>query len=137
VQKEAFRQYFLRGNISFGSEEESYRCLITDCKVFAQRHAAVYKYYQQLKGCNNITLVDIGGYTVDNRTFHDFKVGRGSCASLRMGTITLFNAKRRIGGGAEAFLLTFTNLIIRAKDGGIEYEEHHGEDRCEILRGYF
>jgi plasmid segregation protein ParM len=62
--------------------------------VFAQGHAALCKYYQQLKGCNNITLVDIGGYTVDILTFHDFKVDRGSCTSLRMGTITLFNTIR-------------------------------------------
>jgi plasmid segregation protein ParM len=92
TQKEAFRKYFLRGNIGFDFEGVSYRCFITDCKVFAQGHAALCKYYQQLKGCNNITLVDIGGYTVDILTFHDFKVDRGSCASLRMGTITLFNA---------------------------------------------
>jgi plasmid segregation protein ParM len=92
TQKEAFREYFLRGNISFGFEGKSYRCFITDCKVFAQGHAALCKYYQQLKACNNITLVDIGGYTVDVLTFHDFKVDRGNCVSLQMGTITLFNA---------------------------------------------
>ena len=94
TQKEAFRKYFMRGNISFSFEGESYRCFIMDCKVFAQGHAALCKYYQQLKGCNNITLVDIGGYTVDILPFHDFKVDRGSCVSLRMGTITLFNAIR-------------------------------------------
>jgi plasmid segregation protein ParM len=92
TQKEAFRKYFLRGNVSFEFEGKPYRCYITDCKVFAQGHAALCKYYQQLKECNNITLVDIGGYTVDVLTFHDFKVDRGSCISLRMGTITLFNA---------------------------------------------
>jgi plasmid segregation protein ParM len=94
TQKEAFHKYFLRGNVSFEYEGKLYRCFIADCKVFAQGHAALCKYYQQLKGCNNITLVDIGGYTVDVLSFHDFKVDRGSCASLRMGTITLFNAIR-------------------------------------------
>ncbi len=94
TQKEAFRQYFLRGNIRFEFEGASYFCRIMDCKVFAQGHAAVCKYYQQLKGYNNITLVDIGGYTVDILTLHDFKVDRGSCVSLRMGTIILFNAIR-------------------------------------------
>jgi plasmid segregation protein ParM len=94
MQKESCRKYFLRGNISFDFERASYRCIIMDCKVFAQGHAALCKYYSQLKGYNNLTLVDIGGYTVDILTFHDFKVDRGSCASLRMGTITLFNAIR-------------------------------------------
>ena len=91
AQKESFRKYFLRGSVSFQFEGIPYSCRIMDCKVFAQGHAALCKYYQQLKGYNNITLVDIGGYTVDLLTLHDFKVDRGSCSSLRMGTITLFN----------------------------------------------
>lgn len=94
AQKESFRKYFLRGNTSFVFEGTPYRCFITDCKVFAQGHAALCKYYSQLKGYNNLTLVDIGGYTVDILTFHDFKVDRGSCVILRMGTITLFNTIR-------------------------------------------
>ena len=85
AQKEFFRKYFLRGSISFNFEGVSYSCRIMDCKVFAQGHAALCKYYQQLKGYNNITLVDIGGYTVDLLTLHDFKVDRGSCSSLRNG----------------------------------------------------
>jgi plasmid segregation protein ParM len=91
AQKEAFRQYFLREEIRFRFEDADYHCRIADCKVFAQGHAALCRYYQQLREYNNITLVDIGGYTVDVLTLHDFKVDRGSCASLRMGTITLFN----------------------------------------------
>ena len=91
AQKEAFGQYFLRNDICFQYEEADYHCRITKCKVFAQGHAALCKYYQQLREYNNITLVDIGGYTVDILVLHDFKVDSGSCASLRIGTITLFN----------------------------------------------
>ncbi len=91
TQKEAFNHYFLRNDISFHFEEADYHCRIAECKVFAQGHAALCKYYQQLKEYTGITLVDIGGYTVDILVLHDFKVDRGSCASLRMGTITLFN----------------------------------------------
>ncbi len=91
AQKKAFGQYFLKEDVCFNFEDNDYFCSIKECKVFAQGHAALCKYYQQLKEYNNITLVDIGGYTVDVLTLHDFKVDRGSCASLRMGTITLFN----------------------------------------------
>lgn len=49
AQKEAFRKYFLRGNISFQYEGVPYNCRIMDCKVFAQGHAALCKYYAQLK----------------------------------------------------------------------------------------
>lgn len=91
TQKEAFRRYFLRGNVSFLFEGISYRCRIVECKVFAQGHAALCRYYQKLKDYRSITLVDIGGYTVDILTLHDFRLDRSSCASLRMGTITLYS----------------------------------------------
>lgn len=94
TQKEAFAQYFLRGNVDFRFEDENYSCRIMDCKVNAQGHAALCKYYEQLKNYNSITLVDIGGYTVDVFTMHDFSIDKGSCASLRKGTITLNNAIR-------------------------------------------
>jgi plasmid segregation protein ParM len=91
TQKEAFRRYFLRDNVSFLFEGTSYRCRIAECKVFAQGHAALCRYYPQLKDYRSITLVDIGGYTVDILTLHDFRLDRSSCASLRMGTITLYS----------------------------------------------
>ena len=59
--------------------------------MFAQGHAALCRYYQQLKGYRSITLIDIGGYTVDVLTVHNFRLDRSSCASLRMGTITLYS----------------------------------------------
>ena len=91
TQKEAFRRYFLRDNVSFLFEGTSYRCRIAECKVFAQGHAALCRYYPQLKDYRSITLVDIGGYTVDILTLHDFRLDRSSCASLRVGTITLYS----------------------------------------------
>lgn len=91
AQKEVFRRYFLRDNLSFRFEGVSYRCRIAECKVFAQGHAALCRYYQQLKEYRSITLVDIGGYTVDVLTLHDFRLDRSSCASLRMGIITMYS----------------------------------------------
>jgi plasmid segregation protein ParM len=91
AQKDAFRQYFLRDNVSFLFEGNAYRCRITYCKVFAQGHAALCRYYPRLAEYRSITLVDIGGYTVDILTAHNFRLERSSCASLRMGTITLYS----------------------------------------------
>lgn len=91
MQKDAFRRYFLRDNLSFRFEGDFYRCRIAECKVFAQGHAALCRYYSQLKNYRSITLVDIGGYTVDILTLHDFRLDRSSCASLRMGTISLYS----------------------------------------------
>ena len=94
TQKQAFREYFLRDDMTFEFEGMRYYCHIADCKVFAQGHAALCRYYNTLKGYTTITLVDIGGYTVDILSLRDFKVDRGSCGSLRNGTITLFNSIR-------------------------------------------
>jgi plasmid segregation protein ParM len=128
TQKETFRKYFLRGSVSFEFEGISYCCRIMDCKVFAQGHAALCKYYQPLKGYNNITLVDIGGYTVDILTLHDFKADRGSCASLRMGTITLFNAIRE-ELQQENIILSDT-LISDAMQGRLQ---HVDKDRIQVI----
>jgi plasmid segregation protein ParM len=128
AQKESFRKYFMRGSISFHFEGVPYSCRITDCKVFAQGHAALCKYYQQLKGYNNITLVDIGGYTVDLLTLHDFKVDRGSCSSLRMGTITLFNAIRE-ELQQENIILSDT-LITDAMQRRLQ---HADRDRIQLI----
>lgn len=90
AQKEAFRQYFLHGEVVFRFEGAEYRCRIADCKVFTQGHAALCRYYPQLREYRSITLVDIGGYTVDVLTMHNFRLDRSTCASLRMGIITLY-----------------------------------------------
>nr|WP_314465097.1 ParM/StbA family protein [uncultured Clostridium sp.] len=90
TQKDAFRRYFLQ-NVSFEFEGTAYQCRITDCKVFAQGHAALCRYYPRLQEYRSITLVDIGGYTVDVLTVHNFKLERASCVSLRLGTIILYS----------------------------------------------
>jgi len=128
AQKETFRKYFLRGSINFDFEGIPYSCRIMDCKVFAQGHAALCKYYQQLKGYTNITLIDIGGYTVDILTLHEFKVDRGSCASLRMGTITLFNAIRE-ELQQENIILSDT-LITDAMQGRLQ---HADQDKIQLI----
>ena len=92
TQKEAFRRYFA-GNVSFVFEGAAYRCRIADCKVFAQGHAALCRYYPRLQEYRSITLVDIGGYTVDVLTVHNFRL-TGQAAPLRMGTIILTAAFR-------------------------------------------
>ena len=121
AQKKAFGQYFLRHDIHFRFEDTDYHCHITYCKVFAQGHAALCRYYQQIKEYNNITLVDIGGYTVDVLMLHDFKVDRGSCSSLRMGTITLFNDIR--SELQQENIILSDQLIADAMQGMIQHAE--------------
>lgn len=121
AQKEVFGQYFFRDDIRFTFEEADYCCRITECKVFAQGHAALCKYYPQLREYTSITLVDIGGYTVDVLTLHNFKVDRGSCASLRMGTITLFNDIR--GELQQENIILSDALIADAMQGRIQHAE--------------
>lgn len=121
AQKEAFGEYFLRDDIRFCFEEANYHCRISECKVFAQGHAALCKYYPQLKELRSITLVDIGGYTVDVLTLHDFKVNRSNCFSLHMGTIKLFNDIR--GELQQENIILSDVLIADAMQGRIQHAE--------------
>lgn len=94
AQKEAFRRYFLRREVSFQYENAAYTCRIVDCKVFPQGHAALCRYAQSLKQYASLLLVNIGGYTVDVIALHDFKPDKQSCISIHKGTIILYNAIR-------------------------------------------
>lgn len=128
AQKKAFGKYFMRDNIRFSFEDNEYHCTITESKVFAQGHAALCKYYQQLREYTSITLVDIGGYTVDVLTLHNFKVDRGSCASLRMGTITLFNDIR--SELQQENIILSDVLIADAMQGRIQ---HAGKENIQVI----
>jgi len=121
TQKEAFRRYFLRDNISFMFEGTAYRCRISECKVFAQGHAALCRYYSRLSEYRSITLVDIGGYTVDVLTVHNFRLDRSSCASLRMGTITLYS--RIQDALRKSDILLTDELITDAIRGQIQHAD--------------
>lgn len=121
TQKEAFRRYFLRDNISFVFEGITYCCHITECKVFAQGHAALCRYYPQLSQYRGITLIDIGGYTVDVLTVHNFKLDRSGCASLRIGTITLYS---RIQDALQkSDIILSDELITDAIRGEIQHSD--------------
>jgi len=128
TQKQDFKAYFMRDELSFTFEDEAYRCRIADCKVFAQGHAALCRHYNALKEYTTITLVDIGGYTVDVLSLRNFKVDRGSCGSLRMGTITLFNAIR--GELQRENIILSDALIADAITGRIQ---HADKDRICAL----
>lgn len=121
TQKEAFRNYFLRDDVPFQFEGKPYRCRIVDCKVFAQGHAALCRYYPRLKEYRSITLVDIGGYTVDILTVHNFRLERSSCASLRMGTITLYS--RIQDALRKRDILLSDELVTDAIRGQIQHSE--------------
>jgi plasmid segregation protein ParM len=121
TQKEAFRKYFLRDSVTFHFEGNFYRCRIVDCKVFAQGHAALCRYYPRLREYRSITLIDIGGYTVDILTVHNFKLERSSCASLRMGTITLYGCIQ--DALRKSNILLSDELITDAIRGHIQHAD--------------
>lgn len=121
TQKNAFRQYFLRGRVDFRYEREKYSAVIRDCKVFPQGYAALCKYFTQLSGYHSVTLVDIGGYTVDVMTTENGKPIRSSCISLRKGTITLFNNIRETLQQRNVVLSD--DLIAEAINGRSQHKE--------------
>lgn len=94
AQKADFQRYFLQNPVHFRFEGIAYACRIVECKVFPQEYAALCRYYPRLKEYRSLTLVDIGGYTVDVMALHDFTPDKQSCTSIRRGTILLYNAIR-------------------------------------------
>lgn len=72
--------------------------------------------------------MDIGGYTVDVMTLYDFKVDRGNCASLRMGTITLFNDIR--SELQQGNIILSDALIADAMQGRIQHAE---KERIRVI----
>ena len=91
TQRAAFRNYFLREKQTFVFEGIPYSATIRDVQVFPQGYAALCKHFNEFRDYHNVTIVDIGGYTVDIMTVTDNKPSKSSCISLRKGTITLFN----------------------------------------------
>lgn len=133
AQREAFRRYFLRDEIIFKYEDIPYRCRIVDCKVFPQGHAALCRHYQNLKQHGSLLLVDIGGYTVDVMALHDFKPDKQSCASIRKGTIILYNAIRN--QLQQQNILLNDAQITDAIKGRVEHRQKeliHSVIQCEI-----
>ncbi|MFT8889528.1 MAG: ParM/StbA family protein [Ethanoligenens sp.] len=121
AQKDVFRQYFLRGEVGFRFEGADYRCRIADCRVFAQGHAALCRYYPQLHAYRGVTLADIGGYTVDVLSMHNFRLDRSSCASLRMGTITLYTRIQDVL--RQRNILLTDELVTDAIRGSIQHAD--------------
>ena len=121
TQKDAFRQYFLRGRVEFRYEREKYSAIIRDCKVFPQGHAALCHYFSQLRNYQSIAIVDIGGYTVDVMNVINAKPIRSSCMSLRKGTITLFNGIRSVL--QQHNILLTDELIANAIRGRSEHRQ--------------
>lgn len=121
TQKDTFRQYFLRDEVSFRFEGADYLCRIADCKVFAQGHAALCRYYSQLREYRSVTLLDIGGFTVDVLTMHNFRLDRSNCVSLRMGTITLYT--RIQDALRQRDILLTDELVTDAIRGKIQHED--------------
>lgn len=121
LQKAAFREYFLRGALAFEYEETPYTAIIKDCQVFPQGYAALCNCYDQVKGFQTVTIVDIGGYTVDVMTVTDDKPLKSSCLSLRKGTILLFN---QIRSTLQQRNITLPDTLISA---AIRGESQHRE----------
>ena len=121
TQKAAFRDYFLREPQAFVYEEQAYTVIIRDCQVFPQGFAALCNCYEQLRDCQSVSIVDIGGYTVDVMTVTNNRPVKSSCLSIQKGTILLFNEIRAL---LEQHNINLSDeLIDLAVQGKIQHVE--------------
>lgn len=91
AQKERFRKYFLRDNIEFSYGDKAYNASIVVCQVFPQGFSALCRYHASLSKFSSLTLIDIGGFTIDVMQARSGRADKKDCRSLPIGTITLFN----------------------------------------------
>ncbi|KIO61629.1 hypothetical protein B4065_3452 [Caldibacillus thermoamylovorans] len=87
-QKDKFREYFLRDNISFTFGEKRYEVSIKDAYVYPQGYAAIMPHFTHYKDVSRLNVVDIGGYTVDVFTVEKGLLNIKSCISLTTGIVT-------------------------------------------------
>lgn len=107
--------------MAFDFEDEHYCAAIKDCQVFPQGFAALCNCYDQLRSCQSVTIVDIGGYTVDVMIVIGDKPIKSSCMSIRKGTILLFNEIR--GLLLQHGITLSDGLIGQAIQGNIQHAD--------------
>jgi plasmid segregation protein ParM len=91
-QKDKFREYFLRDNISFTFGEKRYEVSIKDAYVYPQGYAAIMPHFTHYKDVSRLNVVDIGGYTIDVFIVEKGLLNIKSCISLTTGIVTLLNS---------------------------------------------
>ena len=89
--KMKFIAYFAdRGEINFTFNKRDYSIVISDIHAYPQGYAAYIASRSQLMNSKAVSIIDIGGYTVDCLSIIDNKPILESCRSLEIGVNTLF-----------------------------------------------
>jgi plasmid segregation protein ParM len=87
-----FEQYFKgRGAISFEYNRKTYCIRIENVICFPQAIAATWTVFGQIKGESKVTVIDLGGYTLDYVQMKNGKADFAVCDSLEHGVIKLYN----------------------------------------------
>lgn len=150
-QREAMRAYFMTHkaeNFVFCGEE--YSIVIENCYVYPQGYAAYLTQYNELANYNNITHVDIGGYTVDlfrtqgGRLVPDSK----KMTSIPNGTISMLRAIQSELARNDIHL-TESEITAAMQGGRVEHvraeeaslaihsaRDRYVQDLCNTLREY-
>lgn len=87
-----FEEYFLnKGMQKFTYKGISYQAEITQAVAFPQDYAAAMTQYNEIKDCNKVITVDIGGVTLDYMLIRGGQPDMSVCDSLEKGVVPLYN----------------------------------------------
>jgi plasmid segregation protein ParM len=94
AQYERFERYLKQEGsiVNFEFGEKSYSIYISEVVSYPQAYAAAMPVFNQISNIPKVTVIDIGGFTVDYLQIKKGRADLSACDSLENGVITLYNS---------------------------------------------
>jgi len=114
-QYERFEEYFKRGIEEFEFRDKKYKVNIFDATAFPQAFAAVMPIYSQISNYPKLTVVDLGGFTLDYISIRNGQADLSVCDSLEHGVIIMYNQIIARANSAHDILLDEADIDVIIK----------------------
>ena len=91
AQYERFEKYFKRGVEEFEFRDKKFKINIYEATAFPQAFAAIMPIYSQISSYPKLTVIDLGGFTLDYISIRNGQADLSVCDSLEHGVIIMYN----------------------------------------------
>jgi len=130
-----FEQYFTAReyHIEFELNKQPLVIKITGAQAFPQAYSATLTVYDQINDSQIVSIVDIGGYTVDCLQLVNLRPNMEACTSLYMGVNTLFrkiNEQVRATGAQDIRDSIIESIIL----GDRRVVNEYSQSRIDLIR---
>lgn len=103
--------------VEFSFRKKQYKVSIQDVVAYPQSYAASLTIHKKIANQSKVTIIDIGGYTLDPLVLRDGKPDLSMCESLEFGVIKMYNNIKSLINAEYDVLLEENDIddIIRGK----------------------